>query len=291
MLHATNKYKYVFLDVRFEKGHDVSETDSLLFVEIDSMKNIVVAEHSDIEMVNNNLLRKKTAISDFSSTIVATNFTKYKYSYDGRLSMPLYAYNELTGKCINRCGPLYTCDGKLCYNSLFINFPIESFEEFDENWHKNYYNLGVDLLEKYSLVDIATLTKDKYVVIGDMVEDKADTYSGDRPGPVILFYAFMSLMKGEHFVNYWVILLMAIICFVISLSQFNHESIIKKIPYLRNSHSKLLHFIFSFVEYYMILFLVVFVIDIIWNISVSILLPSIYFAIQKNIINYNRMKL
>lgn len=291
MLHATEKYKYIFLDVRFQKGYNLPKIDSLLFAEIGSMNNIVVAEHSDIETVNNTSLRKKTALSEYSHTIVATNFTKYKYSYGDRMSMPLYAYHELTGKSIKRCGLFYTCDGNLCYNSLFLNFPIESFEEYDESGHKNYYNLGVDLLENYSLNDIDTFTKDKYIVIGDMVEDNADTYSGKRPGPVILFYAFKSLMEGEHFVNYWVLLLMAVIYFAISLSQFNHESIMEKIPYVRKSHSKLLHFVLSFIGYAVILFLIVSVIDIFWGRSMSVLLPSIYFAIQKNIIHYKRMKI
>ena len=285
LLHATNKYKYIFLDVTFEKGYEVPEVDSLLFSEIGSMRDIVVASHSDIEMTPNSMLRKKAAISDFKSTIVATNFMKYKYSYGDRMSMPLYAYHELTGKSIKRCGIFYTSDGHLCYNSLFLKFPVGEFEEFDEEGNKNYYNLGSELLKENN---IAELTKDKYVVIGDMTEDMHDTYAGSKPGSVITYNAFQTLMKGEHFVKWWLVMMMAVVYFAISWWQFNYEIIFEKIPYVRKSKSKTLHFVLSLVEYTALLFLIVTVIDFFWNLSMSIFLPSIYFAIQKNIINYKR---
>lgn len=290
LLHSTNQYSYIFLDVRFEKGYYVPGIDSLLFAEINGMNNIVVANHSDIEIADSSLL-KKAAMSDYDATIVATNFVRYRYSYGDNPSMPLFAYNEVTGQNINKHGFLYTCNGKPCYNSLFIDFPVENFSEFDEENNKVYYNLGIDLLDNYTDKDIAILTKNKYIVIGDMIEDLHDTYSGLKPGSVITFYAFRSLMEGKHYVNLWIILLMAIVYFVISISQFSHRSIFERIPFVRKSNSKLLHFIFSLVEYTMLLTLVVVILDLFWGISTSIILPSIYFAIQKNIINYKRTKI
>ena len=193
-LHSTAKYKYIFLDVRFEKGYDVPKADSALFTEIRSMKNIVIANHSDMEIANNGLL-EKAAISDYKATITATNFVRYKYSYGGEPTMPLYAYRELTGKTINSHLLWYACDGRLCYNSLFIEFPLEDFGEFDDKNRKRYYNLGSDLLDNYSTEDLATLTDGKYIVVGDMVEDVHDTYSGLKPGSVIMFYAFQALKR------------------------------------------------------------------------------------------------
>lgn len=287
MLHSTKKYAYIFLDIRFEKGYYVPETDSLLYAEIKNMENIVIANHSDMVIADSTLL-SKAAISDYKSTIVTTNFVRYKFSYEGIPSMPLYAYREITKHNINKHYFIYTCNGKVCYNSLFVDFPVEDFNEYDSNNKKIYYNLGSDLLENYTEQDIATLTNNKYVVIGDMVEDLHDTYSGLKPGSVITFYAFRSLMEGKHFVNLWIILLMAIVYFTISIVQFCHQSIFEKIPFVHKSNSKLLHFTLSLVEYTLLLILVVGILDLIWGISTSILLPSIYFAIQKTIINYKR---
>lgn len=290
VLRSTEKYKYIFLDVRFEKGYDVPEVDSLLFAEIRSMKNIVIANHSDIEIADSSLL-EKAAISDYKATITATNFVRYKYSYSGKPTMPLYAFHELTGKTINNHVLWYTCDGRLCYNSLFIEFPIEDFGEFDDQNNKRYYNLGSDLLDNYSEEDIATLTDKKYIVIGDMVEDVHDTYSGLKPGSVILFYAFQALMKGKHFVFLGLWMILAIMFFLISLSQFSHRSLMEQIPYVHRSKSKILHFALSFVEYTFILAAIAMLLSVIWGVSISILVPSTYFSIQKMIINYKRTKI
>lgn len=290
VLHSTEKYKYIFLDVRFEKGYEAPEVDSALFAEIRGMKNIVIANHSDMEIADSGLF-EKAAISDYMATITATNFVRYQYSYSGEPTMPLYAYHELTGKTINNHILWYTCNDRLCYNSLFIEFPIEDFEEFDNQNNKRYYNLGSDLLDNYSEEDIATLTDGKYIVVGDMVEDIHDTYSGMKPGSVIMFYAFQALMKDKHFVSFGLWILMAIVFFLISLSQFSHRSLIELIPYVHKSKSKILHFVLSFVEYTFILAAVAMLLSIMWGVSISILVPSTYFTIQKTIINYKRTKI
>lgn len=290
MLHSTGNYKYIFLDVRFEKGFDVPEVDSILFAEIHDMRKIVIANHSDIEIADS-MLFEKAAISDYKATITATNFVRYKYSYNGNPSMPLYAYRDLTRRTINRHGLIYTCDGRLCYNSLFVNFPVENFGEFDDENRKQYYNLGSDLLDNYSEEDLATLTQGKYIVIGDMIEDLHDTYSGLKPGSVITYYAFQALMNRKHFVSYGLLLLLAVLYFLISLSQFRRNSLLEQIPFVRKSHSRLLHFVLTFIGYTFLLSVVAIVLNIFADVSISILLPSIYFAIQKNIINYKRTKI
>lgn len=290
MLHLTDNYKYIFLDVRFEKGFDVPEVDSALFAEIRNMRKIVIANHSEVEIADSSLM-EKAAISDYKATITATNFMRYKYSYDEMPTMPLYAYRELAKRTINRYGLIYTCDGRLCYNSLFVNFPVENFGEFDDENRKRYYNLGSDLLDNYSKDDLSTLTRGKYIVIGDMIEDLHDTYSGLKPGSVITYYAFQALMNGKHFVSYGLQLFLAILYFLISLSQFRRNSLLEQIPFVRKSHSRLLHFVLSFIGYTFLLTIVAIILNVVADVSISILLPSIYFAIQKNIINYKRKKI
>lgn len=290
MLHSTDNYKYIFLDVRFEKGFDVPEVDSALFAEIRNMRHIVIANHSDIEIADNSLV-EKTAISDYKATITATNFVRYKYSYNSNPSMPLYAYRDLTKRTIDSHGLIYTCDGRLCYNSLFVNFPVENFGEFDDDNMKHYYNLGSDLLDNYSEEDLATLTQGKYIVIGDMIEDLHDTYSGLKPGSVITYYAFQALMGGKHFVSYGLLLFLAVLYFLISLSQFRRNSLLEQIPFVRKSHSRLLHFVLTFIGYTFLLTVVAILLNIFADVSISIFLPSMYFAIQKNNINYKRTKI
>lgn len=286
MLHITGQYKYVFLDIRFEKGYN-TESDSALFAEISSMDRIVVATHSDIELADT-LLTKKAAVNDYSAT-VTSNFVRYEFSQDGKPSMPLYAYAELTGKTIKKeYTIIYKCDGELCHNSLFVRFPVESFEEKDEG-DKVYYNLGSDILKYYDEDDLAILTKDRYIVIGNLKDDVHDTYAGSRPGSVITFYAFRALMKGEHLVSWWVIVFFLVIYFCISLSLFSHHSWLDCIPLTKKS--KLCYFLLSLLGYGMVLFMITVILNLFWGITTSFLIPSSWFAIQNLIINYKRIKI
>ena len=289
ILHKTGAYKYIILDIRFEKGYNVPEVDSLLFAEILRMRNIVIANHSDIELADSSLI-KKAAISDYFATITKTNFARYQYNYDGVESVPLYAYHELTGNTINKHGWLYTCNSRLCYNSLFVHFPIAKWNEYDEQQSKVYYNLGSDILDNYSDSDLKKLTEGKCVIIGNMVEDVHDTYSGLKPGSVITYYAFQELMKGRHFVNYCMMLFLAILFFLISLSLFETNPIISRLPFIRNSHSRIIHFMLDFVGYSLVLALSMIILYIIFGIATSIVLPSAYFAIQKSIIRFKQLK-
>lgn len=289
ILHKTGAYKYIILDIRFEKGYNVPEVDSLLFAEILNMRNIVIANHSDIELADSSLI-KKAAISDYYATITKTNFARYQYNYDGVESVPLYAYHELTRNTINKHGWFYTCSSRLCYNSLFVHFPIAKWNEYDEQQSKVYYNLGSDILDNYSDSDLKKLTEGKCVIIGNMVEDVHDTYSGLKPGSVITYYAFQELMRGHHFVNYYMMLFLAILFFLISLSLFETNPIISRLPFIRNSHSRIIHFMLDFVGYSLVLALSMIILYIIFGIATSIVLPSAYFAIQKSIIRFKQLK-
>lgn len=289
ILRRTNTYKYIFLDVRFEKGYEVPEVDSLLYAEICNLDKIVVANHSDI-IISDSLLLKKSALNEYKSTIVATNFVRYVYSEENRLSVPLYAYHQLTGKSIDKHGLFYTCDDRLCYNSLFIEFPVWNFSEYDAHGVKQYYNLGSDLLENFSERDMAILARDKYIVIGNMIEDVHDTYAGMKPGSLITFYAFLSLLEGKHFVSYGVQIFLAILFFIISIFQFKWQSLWKRIPLPNFMQSKPMFFALTFIEYSFILILVSILLYLLFSITISIILPSMYFTLQKTIINYKKFK-
>lgn len=289
ILDSTNQYRYIILDVRFEKGLD-SEADSALFAKIKNMKRIVVANHLDVELADS-CLSAKAAISDYASTIVATNFARYKFLHAKQPSLPLFAYNDLTGRTITKHGLLYSCDRSLCYNSLFLKFPYNGFSEYSRNGEKSYYNMGCDLLANYSGQDLSTLAKNKLVFIGDMVEDVHDTYSGLKPGTVITYHALRSLLLGEHMVSYTLLFFLAIIFFFISFSLFKEGSIIERIPFVRKSHSKLLHFFLPLIGYTFVLSVIVVVLNLLFNVTISIIVPSIYFTIQKTILNFKRTKI
>lgn len=289
LLTETNTYRYVILDVRFEKGFK-SEVDSFLFAKIRQMDRMVIANHKDIELADSMLLGK-AAINDYASTIVATNFARYKFIQNGRPSLPLYVYHELTSKTIKKHGLLYTCYGRLCHNSHFLRFPTNGFAEYDEKGDKAYNHLGSDILANYSNSDLAELTKEKLVFVGDMVDDVHDTYAGLKPGTIITYHALRSLLKDEHLVSFGLIFFLGVLFFLISLSLFSQISVIKWIPFIRNTNSKMLFFIISFIGYAFVLSLIVCVLYLFFDQSISIFIPSLYFSTLKTINNYKSPKL
>ena len=280
ILQKTNTYAYIFLDIRFETQYKVPEVDSLLFAQIAQMRDIVVAAHTDMEKQESRIAGKM-AYNDYPTTLISTNFVRYKYLYADQASMALYAYREITGKDIRKHAFWYSSDGKLCYNSLFLDFPAE------EASVSKVKLLGVDMLEDSSSEDIAVETKGKYVVIGDMTNDVHVTYCGEKAGPVITYNAFLALMSGKHMVSFWVSLIMAVIYFLISMAQFKGWSMIP----LSKNRPRLLVFFCSLIEYTMLLTIVVVVMVLCWNVYLSVVVPSLYFTIQKMIVKYKNLQL
>ena len=274
ILQKTNTYAYILLDIRFETQYKVPEVDSLLFAQIAQMRDIVVASHTDMEKQESRIAGKM-AYNDYPTTLISTNFVRYKYLYADQASMALYAYREITGKDIRKHAFWYSSDGKLCYNSLFLDFPVEEVSMIREEY------LGVDMLED-SPENIAVKTKGKYVVIGDLTNDVHVTYCGEKAGAVITYNAFLALMSGKHIVSLWVSLLMAVIYFLISMAQFKGWSMIP----LSKNRPRSLVFICSLFEYTMLLTIVVVVMSLCWNVYLSVIVPSLYFTIQKMIVKY-----
>ena len=284
-LDSTDTYRFIFLDVSFEKGYE-SSIDNELFAQIKHTPRIVIASHPDVELIDSSLY-SVSALNNYDATIVETNFNRYKYSASGRESMPLYAYKMITGDSISKKGFLYFCGGRLCYNSLFVRFPFESKTEYDQEGDKEYYNLGNEILSNYSNEDLGQLCKDKYIFVGDMVEDLHDTYSGIKPGPTITYYAFKELIEGRHIVNISLGIFLAILYFLISMSLLKRKEMwIEKFSWV--SKSPIVKFLMSLLGFSFVLSICAIFLGILFDTYISVLVPSLYFTIQKNIIDYKR---
>ena len=243
-LAEADNYRFIFLDVRFERGY-ASANDNALFRQIREMPRLVVANHEDMELQDSSIIRK-TGLNDFYSTIISTNFVRYPYLVGDSASMPLTAYRSVDGGDISRqIGCIYTDRGRLCHRSLFLRFPIREYTEYDADGEKIYYNLGADSLFVPAGY-VSELARDKVVVVGDMVDDIHDTYVGPQPGPVITYLAYEALTKGEHLVKPWLVIVLALLFFCISLSLFSHRSLFDRLPLFRSIRSRTLLFLLSF---------------------------------------------
>ena len=279
-------YKYLILDVRFEDGN-YQNCDDSVFDKIRGMKRVVVATHKDITTPES-FPSSKAALADYYSTITATNFERYEYLHLGQSSVPLYAYKDLIGKGMNQTLCFFTCDGKLCQKSLFLKFPSVHFDKVMANGDQRYYELGRDILGELR-EDFKDMAENKVIVIGSFVDDLHDTYIGMKPGPYILYKAFRALEKGEHFVNWWHQFLWAIVYFFVSCTLFMRRPVSKRIPFIKKSKSKLLHFCLTFAECSILITIMDICMFFDGHIH-SILIPSLYFSMLKHIISYRRLK-
>lgn len=277
-LRASNSYKYILLDVFFDKSVN-TVLDSALFTTIAGMERIVIPRHKGFELANS-LLADNAAYSDYCTSINEGNFVKYNYCSGKDISIPLQMYTYCSGESISCWGPFYFCNGRLCKRCIFLNFPVRLPEAYNEEGGKNYYNLGSDLLDMADHFDITKLVDGKFIVIGNMVEDDIhDTHVGPVPGALINFNAFLALLNGEHYVSWWSMSALWIVYFLITVFLMKRASLFNYLPYLRRVKSKAWQFVFSWFGLSTLLFIVCGSFYFLWGEVHDILIISTYFSL------------
>lgn len=158
ILKETDSYKFIIIDLKFD-AQDSTEYDDALFESIGSMRNIVFVDHDNLP-TRANLLKEKKAKAQYNVTPLITNFSRYKYLYDDGPSIPLFVYDCLNNyKGFKRFGfnPffIYTDNGRLCQNSIFLTFDYYSFakselNKIDDSYYTPllYENIG-EFVERY----------------------------------------------------------------------------------------------------------------------------------------------
>lgn len=250
----TDKYKYIFLDIRFEKGIN-TVIDSELFSQINKMRDISCSAHSDI-INSDKILSSKAIINDYFTTITSTNFTRYQFLQDGMPSVPLKIYLSLDrerNKPIKRWGLFYYSDGKLCQNSPFMTLPEDFWNLHDVEGNQNYYDLGPLLLTSYDEEDWSIQTNGKIIIVGDFMNDLHDTYAGMQPGSYLIYLAYKELQNGKHFVSWSFVIFTWILYVVMSMFIVNKKNVFNYIPYFQKKHSKTFLFVINLLGYSTIL--------------------------------------
>ena len=304
LLEKSDKYKYVVLDIVFDEN-DVSVYDDSLFHQISRMRDIVVANHSLINFADSNLIETgKTGLVTYFTTSVTTNFGRFEFKQKDHNSLPLEVYEHLhPDNHMKRYGfgrlSFYKLGGKLCQNASFLTFddsfsvPVnEILNEKQRALSSNYINLGSFIddstySEALLLRLVKTNTDDKFVVIGDFVEDIHDTYMGAIPGSVIVMRALATLEEGGNLVYVLQIIIWLLIFLLINLSICYNKPLSKRIPLIRNIKYKWFHFLFSIVSFSAIL-TIISTIEYICGYPVSsLVIPVLYFSLLKLFVQFN----
>lgn len=271
-------YKEIVIDISFTNQYH-TDVDSSLFALIASMDNIVIAK-SEKTLIADEILNGKARYSEYHTHIAESNFVKYAYIKNGEPTLPYQMYLDLYGNEISSFGGFYFFNGRLATKSVVLRHPIKLWNKFSGDKSSAdlgemlYYNLGSDLLDLG--VDIASLAKDKIVVVGDLTEnDLHDTYMGKIAGPVININAFCALVNGDIIIPYseiiFLLLLYSAITFLIIKGKGNFI-------FTRHFKSKLWQLVLSLMSVSTVLVCVSAVMYILFKLDVSVLIPSLWFS-------------
>jgi hypothetical protein len=287
-IKSANNYKYVILDIFFEGGYN-TESDSALFHTIASMDHIVIPKHYETQLADS-ILEQKAYYSDYHSDYLESNFVKYEFLKKGEYSLPFPVYNDLRladGKepiTIRRVGPFYYTQGHLCRKSVAMRFPVTMWNEYDEEGNKNFYNIGCDLLQLDTLINIADYTKNRIVVIGDYTDvDIHDTYFGPIAGCLINYNAIIALQQENYIINWSSICILFVMYFMVSLLLTMGVSLRARIEKIWKN--VLLHVLLSFLgigAFWTLLELIAYYC---LNVNLAVFVPSVYFAIYCGILS------
>ena len=303
------KYKYIMMDIRFEKNLK-TEYDDSLFHQIARMPNIVIAHHyygKEDDQLANPILRPKVGMSDYQIIGNVSNFSRYTFLQKKRPSLALKMYDDFFRQptSIRQWGnlPVYFSERHLCANSpmLYITGTIYSImnlpapEEdndmtlFDYMATYPYYeDLGADFL----LLDGRDWNADmdgKYIVVADFENDIHDTYVGKVPGAYISWMAYKYLLGRRHILSWAYVILSLVVYTLIIYFLFYINSVARKEEFADNNVAQVLlsavRWIGSFGLLYAVTYLFYRFFQMRFNITVPVLFITVIINFIIQIIN------
>lgn len=279
LLNHYDCHNKIIMDIRFEEAYK-TPYDSLLNEELFLCRDLVLPMHRDKTNTLTNKLVSKMAYSDYATTLYQNSFVKYEFIQEG---MPSIA-SRLCKDTYSQYGPLTFCNGRLAYNCLPINMRVNLSRT--DNGDENIMHLGNDLL--LDTIVTKMLVENRIIVIGNMETDMHSTYAGSIPGAIINLNAYISLCKGDQYVNwgyviYWSILYFLLSCLILKNRSF--ESVLSKICKIR---SDLFWFIVSIFGYSMLLSISATVIYLYSGYLSNIAIPTIIMSSFSLFLKYKR---
>jgi hypothetical protein len=316
LLRKCNNYKYIVLDVFFDKKDNATFPNDSLCETLSAFGNrIILADRDSTEFAYPQLIYL-TAKARFDVTKISKAFSRYKYIINGESTMPLRLYENLNdGVKIKRIGlldwavsnpyikdifSLYFLDNKLIQNSLFLQFDEYSiaegtvYETYDDGTRLylfDYQNGSEFIGNNIENPDIllSDLVNNKIVVIGDLTNGDTDshsTYMDTKKGSEILVKAYSSINDGLLDVSFAYLLFWFVIFSVVSYIIISDKPILCRFKIFNNISNKFVRFSLSLISYSIIISLAMICEYFIFNRTYSLIIPIILFSILKFYIQY-----
>lgn len=215
-----DQHQYIICDIIFSKKYE-SPNDSLLQSAFKKAKRIIVPAPIYEDSIGSPKFDVGFGASSYKASIESNRFMKYTFTEgDSLKSIPLKMYNELYGKDITRRSGLYFSNGKLCMNSVLLNYKIRPLKKYNDELDKlQILELGVDILKGgQNDLQFQELVKDKIILIGDFEDsDQHRTIYGKMPGVLINYNAFLALRNSDHIIPISLIFSLIVFYLIFSL--------------------------------------------------------------------------
>ncbi len=295
-----NNHAYIVCDIMFDR---VSQYDNQLEQAFRKTKNIIVPQH----LINDSLIKPifsvNSALVMYLSSLYSNQFSKFQILWhDSLKSIPICMYNAIDSKNVIKKGWFYFDDGRLCFNSSFIDFKVkdikwtESKTTLGDNSVDSdlyYYDLAQFLkLIKYSnKEETLRFLKDKIILIGSFEkEDIHNTIYGNVPGILILYNTYLNLKEGLHIIPVLLILVLFVVYLILSYRIFYALPGIK-INLLSKINKSSLWLLLSTLLSYAALFSLLSIITyFVFHIIINIYLIALYFSLLELIMKYLKRK-
>ena len=197
------QYKFILCDILFDKP---GPGDSLLRPQIEKLKNIVTSAIWENGKLLRPVFKVSSAIVNYTA-VNRTTFTKIPIFYnDSLISLPALMMEETTPKRFTKKGYLTYLDQKPTFNTAIPEFYYRPNDMIEPTAGKNFntFYLG-ELLADPNFFDVL---KDKYIIIGDFVNDMHSTYLGRMPGTLILWNSYLTFYKNHATISVkWLLML------------------------------------------------------------------------------------
>ena len=220
-----NLYKFIFIDISFDKNLVQPEYDLKLKMILDSMymdpKRVLLVEDKRIPF--NHI---------FDNHCLKNSFIQNKYGMFLRSILFHGKENSVAVEMLNAIDSIEIKTyffGLLCDGQIFMNNPITKIIKPDVDFLPQ-----VNGLEDYMLSDdedrkdeLTQLIRNKIIIIGDFKrkDDRHATYAGTQYGPYLTYCIYKSLSKGLYKLPNQVLLLILLIYFLLSVFVLNNKMI------------------------------------------------------------------
>jgi hypothetical protein len=237
-------YRFILCDIVLSDTSN-SKVDSALKIQIEKLPRFITASELRGTQLLKPIFKVNSACVNYSPVEQST-FVKMPLFYNDSLKSLPVALCELSSPLkFTRKHDITFVNGRPSFNYIIPDFYYrpQNIKEIQSR------PLGSLLL--YPDSTISNFLKNKWIVIGDLSNDRHDTYASSLPGCFILFNTYLTLMNTKAAVITWPwVLILLIVYGIISYriicrkrAEISTPERIKHVPFLRSIFIKYFSFL------------------------------------------------